>query len=98
MILNDKQTKYLRKKGHALKPVVRIGNAGLSEAVIKELDLALEHHELIKVKTPSADKGARDALIETLCEKTEAALVQKIGHVALVYRPAKQPPRMVLPA
>ena len=98
MILNDKQTKFLRKKGHALKPVVRIGNAGLSEAVINELDLTLTHHELIKVKIPSGDRGASDELVAALCQRSGATLVQKIGHVALVYRPSKELPGIVLPA
>ena len=98
MKLNDKQTKFLRKKGHALKPVVWVGNAGLSEAVINELDQALEHHELIKVKMHAGDRANREEMVEVLCKRSGAALVQRIGHVALVYRPSKQLPRIVLPA
>ncbi len=98
MILKDKQIKFLRKKGHALKPVVRVGNAGLSEAVLSELGLALEHHELLKVKIHCGDREERDALIEEICKRSDASLVQKIGHVALIYRPASELPKILLPA
>ena len=86
MALTEKLKRELRGRGHALKPVVTIGNAGLSAAVMREIDLSLEHHELMKVKIASGDRAQRAATINTLCETLGAGLVQSIGHIALIYR------------
>ncbi|MBT8149098.1 MAG: ribosome assembly RNA-binding protein YhbY [Pseudomonadales bacterium] len=88
MTLSNDKKKHLRQIGHALKPVLTVGDNGLSDNVLSELDRALEDHELIKVKLRSDDKAA---LIKQLIAKSGAELVQSIGHVALVYRPAKKP-------
>lgn len=97
MNLNNNQRKFLRKKGQQLKPVVWIGQAGLSTAVTAELELALEHHELVKVKVAAGERSARDEIITRMCEQSGAELVQRIGHMALLYRPASDLPRLVLP-
>ena len=82
----DKATiKYLRSLAHALKPVVRMGQHGLTEAVTKELDGALSHHELVKVKLSASDKDARLAQLNKLCESVNAISVQQIGHTATLY-------------
>ena len=86
MPLAENQKRDLRQRGHALKPVVIIGNAGLSEAVLREIDLSLEHHELLKVRLGGADREARRQLIASICESCHAELVQSIGHIALIYR------------
>ena len=86
MALSEKLKRELRGRGHALKPVVTIGNAGLSAAVMREIDLSLEHHELMKVKIASGDRAQRAATINSLCETLGAELVQSIGHIALIYR------------
>jgi RNA-binding protein len=86
MALTEKLKRELRGRGHALKPVVTIGAAGLSPAVLRELDLSLEHHELMKVKLAGADREARRVLIGELCEALDAELVQAVGHIALIYR------------
>lgn len=91
MALKESQKRYLRKLAHKLKPVVIIGDAGLSEGVLHELDLSLEHHELIKVRIKAGDREERDELIKTLCSKACCNLVQQIGHIAILYRPAKKP-------
>ena len=88
MSLDEKHKRTLRTRGHALKPVVSIGSAGLTEAVLRELDLSLAHHELMKVKLAGADRTRRTQLIDTLCKKLGAELVQSIGQIALIYRPA----------
>lgn len=88
MALTEKHKRELRGRGHALKPVVTIGTAGLSAAVLRELDLSLEHHELLKVKIAGADREARQAMIAQLCAACGAELVQAIGHIALIYREA----------
>lgn len=78
----------LRQKGHGLKPVVMIGQNGLTEAVVRELDLSLNHHELLKVKIAGAERQERDAIIAQMCEQVAAELVQRIGNIALIYRKA----------
>jgi len=98
MKLKNNQIKFLRGKGQQLKPVVRIGQAGLSKAVMDELESALEHHELLKVKIAAADREARDLIVEKICRDSGASLVQRIGNMALLYRPAKELQKLLLPA
>lgn len=93
MNLSEPQKKYLRGRGHQLKPVVTIGDAGLSESVHAEFESTLAHHELIKVRVRAADRAGRDELIHKLCDGHSATLVQRVGNVALLYRenPEKKP-------
>lgn len=78
--------KQLRAKAHALKPVVITGQAGVSPTVLNEINLALDHHELIKVRVNAEDREQRQAMNETICAETRAELVQSIGHVITLYR------------
>lgn len=96
MKLTDAQRKFLRRRGHALKPVVTIGAARVTDAVLAELNNALEHHELIKIRIRAEDRAERNALLDRLLRESGAALVQRVGHIALVYRPAEAP-MFVLP-
>ena len=91
MSLTEAQSKHLRGLGHALKPIVFISTSGLTDAVLAELDGALAHHELVKVRIRVGDRKERDALLEQLVEQTEAHLIQRIGNVALLYREAEEP-------
>lgn len=91
MPLTEPQKRHLRKLAHQLKPVVMLGNAGFSEGVANELETTLEHHELIKVKVNAVDREERDALIAQMCESAGCELVQRIGHIAILYRAAKKP-------
>ena len=91
MALTDKQKREFRSRGHGLKPVVTIGNAGLTDAVIRELDLSLEHHELMKIRISGAGREERRKLIDAVCEACNAEAVQAIGNVALLYRKASRP-------
>ena len=77
--------------------MLQVGGKGISEALVAEVDGALEHHELIKVKVAAEDREARDALIDELAGRVGAALVQRIGHTAVLYRPSKDNRRIVLP-
>jgi RNA-binding protein len=86
MSLSESLKRELRGRGHTLKPVVSIGNAGLSKPVLREIDLSLEHHELMKIRISAADRETRRDLIEQVCATLGAELVQAIGHVALIYR------------
>ena len=78
--------------------MVQIGNAGLTDAVVAEAARALHDHELIKVRFAGADREARDAGLESLAARTGSVLVTRIGHVAVLYRPRPDLPRLVLPA
>lgn len=91
MDLTNKQKQFLKAQAHPLKPVVMLGGNGLTEGVMAEIELALEHHELIKVKVPEDDRDTRRAIQLTICEHTQAALIQSIGKVAIFYRPAQEP-------
>ena len=88
--LNRKQKDFLKKKAHHIKPIVTIGNAGLTESVIKEIDSSLEHHELLKIKTNAEGKIKQLTLADTICQQLNAGLVLSIGHVITIYRPAKK--------
>jgi RNA-binding protein len=87
MNLSERQKKYLRGLGHPLKPVIIIGDAGLSESLLAEFESTLDHHELIKVRVRVGDREARDDIIDKLCSLSSAVLIQRIGNMALLYRP-----------
>jgi len=78
--------KLLRAKAHALKPVVITGQAGLTPALLNEIDAALEHHELIKIRVNAQDREERAEMVEQICVESRAELVQSIGHIVAVYR------------
>ena len=96
-VLTSAQTRFLRGQAHDLKALLQIGAKGLTTSFIAELDGVLEDHELVKVKVGAEDREVRDAMIAELAEKSGAALVQRIGHVAVLYRPAKDKRQIVLP-
>lgn len=87
MKLSEAQKKFLRGLGHQLKPLIMVGDAGLSESLLAEYESTLSHHELIKVRVRVGDRETRDAIIRKLCDDSAATLVQRIGNVALLYRP-----------
>jgi RNA-binding protein len=89
--LTVEQRKYLKAQAHALKPVVMIGSQGLSEAVVKEAERAIAAHELIKIRVLGDERDAREAYLAQLCEALNAAPVQHIGKLLLIYRPAPKP-------
>lgn len=87
MNLSESNKKFLRGRGHALKPLIIVGDAGLSESVLAEYESTLDHHELIKVRVRVGDREARDEIIRELCSRSSAILIQRVGNVALLYRP-----------
>jgi RNA-binding protein len=89
--LSEKQRRHLRGLAHELKPIIRLGNAGLTEAVATETARALDDHELVKVKAPGGDREVRDALFAELAQRTASALIHRIGNVAVLYRPSPLP-------
>lgn len=95
--LTERQRRHLRGLAHELKPIVRLGNAGLTDAVTTETARALHDHELVKVKSPGGDREARDAIFVELAQRTSSALVHRIGNVAVLYRPNATLPRILIP-
>jgi RNA-binding protein len=95
--LTERQRRHLRGLAHPLKPVVRLGAAGLTDAVARETARALADHELVKVKAPGGDREARDALFGALATRTGSVLVHRIGNVAVLYRPHPELPRILIP-
>ena len=96
MELSNRQRKHLRGLGHALHPVVTVAGKGLSDAVMAEIETALEHHELIKVKL-RADRAQRNAWTDAIAASTGALLVHRIGQVACFYRRNPESPVIDLP-
>lgn len=96
-LLTSAQARFLRGQAHDLKAILQIGGKGLTETLLAEVDVALEHHELVKVKIAAEDRDARDALIAKLAERSHSALVQRIGHVAVLYRQSAEKRQIVLP-
>ncbi|AKC77951.1 RNA-binding protein [Xanthomonas arboricola] len=97
IVLTSAQNRFLRGQAHDLKALLQTGGKGVTPAFLAELEEVLERHELIKVKVTSEDREARDAMIAELTEQTGSALVQRIGHVAILYRPSKEKRQIVLP-
>ena len=95
MSLGSALRKQLRARAHALSPVVWVGEAGISEALLAEADRALTDHELVKVRLPAVDRVERAALARQLCETLGAEDVQAIGRIRVIYRerPADPPHR-----
>jgi RNA-binding protein len=86
MALTTKKRSELRAEAHKLDPVVIIGDKGLTDEVLAEIDRALKAHELIKVRAATDDREARDLWMESICGKLAAHPVQQIGKVLIVYR------------
>ncbi len=86
MALSKEKIKHLKQQVHALDPVVLLGAKGLTDAVQKEIDMALDAHELIKVRLNAPDHATRDEMIKAICEVQHAELIQQIGHLIAIYR------------
>ena len=86
MPLNEKQTRHLKALAHHLKPVVTVGQAGLHEGVLREIDTALEHHELIKVKINVADRDERQRILAEIALRSAANPITSIGSLPVFYR------------
>lgn len=100
MQLTTKQIAHLRGLAHSLNPVVMIGNQGLTENVIKEIEISLNAHELIKVQVAGDDREARKAIFSEICDKTGATAIHHIGKQLVFYRVSdtiKEPAKIVIP-
>lgn len=98
MTISETQKRWLKKQVHHLKPVVTVGQAGLTEPVLVEIELALNHHELLKVKVNAGDRDQRDAQVAQIAQRTHSDLINRIGNTAAFFRanPKKKTP-MALP-
>ncbi|GAC14909.1 ribosome assembly RNA-binding protein YhbY [Aliiglaciecola lipolytica] len=86
MKLSNKQKQYLKGLAHPLKPVIQLGNNGLTEGVLAEIENALTFHELIKVKVPSDDREEKQLIMDAIIRETAAIKLQVIGHTLIMYR------------
>ena len=86
MQLDNATVKRLKGIGHDLKPIVMIGNKGLTPSIAEEIDRALTDHELIKVKLPAGSKEERDVIGAELAAAANATLIHSIGRMALLLR------------
>jgi RNA-binding protein len=96
MTLTDNQKKHLRGLAHKLKPVVMVGQHGLKETIFEEVEIALDAHELIKIKVSVGDREERDAVIQEICTRSQAILVQRVGNIAIMFRRNPKRPRIEL--
>lgn len=87
LMLTSAQRRALKARAHELKPVVLLGAAGLTDAVLREIDRALAAHELVKIKVPDDDRAQRAHVFTTVAEKLSAAKVQSIGKTIVLFRP-----------
>lgn len=97
MALSEKQKKHLRRLAHPLSPIVMLGNAGLTDGVVAELDRALTDHELVKVSARVGDREARNEALTALCGRTGAEIVQRVGNVGVFYRRRAKLPKILIP-
>lgn len=97
MALSSSQTRYLRSLAHDLTAVILLGTKGATAAVVKELDLALSQHELVKIKLSGGDKDERQAQIDVLANGTQAEKIHQIGHVVVLFRRNLDEPKIALP-
>lgn len=96
-MITSKQRSYLKKLGHNLKPITQIGKEGVSEKFVKQLDLMLESHELVKITVHDNNMLNVKETANTLCETLKAEFVQAIGRKITIYRKAKEDPTIELP-
>ncbi|HEY5716752.1 MAG TPA: ribosome assembly RNA-binding protein YhbY [Psychromonas sp.] len=89
MKLSNKQKQYLKGLAHSLKPVVLLGQNGLTEGVLAEIENALSHHELIKVKIATDDREMKQLIIDAIVRETKALNITKIGHIVVLFRPSE---------
>lgn len=97
MTPNNKHIRYLKTLCHSLSPVVRIGQKGLTESVIAELEIAIAHHELVKIKV-AGDRDERKKMITELADKSNSHVIQKVGQVAVLFRRNHEKPVIVFPS
>ena len=97
MSLSSRQIRHLRGLAHPLKPLVAIGNNGLTDSVVDEINNCISRHELIKVRVSVGDREERDEIIQAIVERADAEMVQRVGHVATIFKRNEEKPRVEMP-
>ena len=97
MALTNSQKKFLRQTAHHLKPVIWVGQHGITDGLINEIEQALDRHELIKIKLRMGEREDRDAGINKICEKTNAENIQRVGNILTIYKRNQEKPVIKLP-
>ncbi len=97
MKLTERQRKYLRRLAHDIKPVVQVGNAGLTDGLLAELNHCLTRHELVKVRVRVGNRDLRDQTIDELSRITGAEIIQQVGNTASLFRPRLLDTAITLP-
>lgn len=96
--LKNPQKQHLKKLAHALKPVVMLGDKGLTDPVLIEVERGLDDHELIKVKLNAGDREQRKTDIAQISTRTGAIFIQRVGNIAVFYRRHPDKTKIRLPA
>ena len=89
--LTTRERAALKARAHALEPLLHVGNAGITDALVAEADRSLTAHELIKVKVGTDDREARVAMGDDIAARTGAAVVHRVGKVVILWRPSEEP-------
>jgi RNA-binding protein len=97
MALNLNQRRFLRGLSHSLHPIVMVAEKGVTPSIIKELNIALEAHELVKVRISAPDRESKTLWLGELIGASRSELVQQIGHIATLYRKHPKEPKLPLP-
>lgn len=96
-MLHKEQKTFLRGLAHHLKTIIWVGQKGVSANVMQEINIALDHHELIKIKIRVGDRDLRDQTAEEICKATTAETVQKTGNTLVLFRRNPEQPKINLP-
>ncbi len=97
MALTERQKKHLRRLGHDLHPIVLVGQRGMNTGVVEELKLALDHHELVKLRVRAGSREDRDAIFVELASQSGSEFVFRIGNVGLFYKKNRTLQKILLP-
>ena len=97
MKLTNNQKKHLRTLAHDLRPIVMVGQQGLSNAVLAELESTMTKHELLKIKVRADGREEKKKIVNKILEFSQSALLQVIGGVLIIYRPFEESPSIILP-
>ncbi|MCP3428773.1 ribosome assembly RNA-binding protein YhbY [Opacimonas viscosa] len=90
MNLSNKQKQYLKGLAHSIKPILQLGGNGLTEGVLAEIENALGHHELIKIKVPTDDREEKTLIMDAIIRETGAVKLQVIGHTLIMFKQSEE--------
>ena len=94
-MLTPEQKRRLRQQSQTIKPLIQIGNNGVTESTINNIDTKLEDHELVKIKYNN-NKDQREALTQRIAQETKSEIIDTIGNTATLYRRSRNPAKRVI--